>query len=326
MSSAVFPIDIVITWVDTTDELWKKRYETTLNKPFRRSQRWSPDNAPPDTELSLCLKLIRLNVPWVRKIFIVTQQQDPKCRTENEIIIDHSSMGLGPVFNSLAIESALHRIPGLSEHFLYYNDDFFTVKTLTRDLFFTNTGNTIAHLETIKYTKDKIFRETNEHTLRMYNSKNLNLVPKHTPQALTITQMTSAEARFPKEWVNSRNAHVRGEKGEINVILATCVHTIQNGTGTNDDLDTLKCIYSAHTVDIRLIGHWFNINPPHIICINSFNSRKQDLYDSIEKRTGLFIKLVVRFLILFVIIIAVYKYCKCKHVRAPAKRKMVASR
>ena len=48
--------------------------------------------------------------------------------------------GLLPTFNSQAIESRLHRIPGLAEHFLYFNDDMFMGRAVAPDLFFSPGG------------------------------------------------------------------------------------------------------------------------------------------------------------------------------------------
>jgi len=303
-----FPIDVVITWVDTTDKAWINRYGNTLKKPFKTSERWSPQYSPPDTELSLCLKLIRRNMTWVRNVFIVTQQQDPKCRTDNEILIDHSEIGLGLVFNSSAIEPSLHKIPGLSEHFLYFNDDFYAVKKLTRDLFFTDEGKTIVQFQEQFYGTNNIWNNTIKNTLKIYNSNNLNLVLPHTPYTLTKSQMTEAERQFPESWEKSRNALIRGYEGEINTLIATYVYSIRNSTAIQDTNRNLRYANSAYAIDIRMFNHWFNIYPPHIICINWFNGTKKELYDSIEKTPALYIKLALYLIIILIVVTSIYKY------------------
>ena len=286
-----FPIDVVIAWVDTTDEEWINRYEKTLNKRFKRSERWSPESAAPDTELSLCLKLIRKNMPWIRNVFILTQQQDPKCRTENEILIDHSDIGLGLVFNSCAFEPSLYKIPGLSEHFLYLNDDFYVVRKVTRDLFFTDEGKTIIQFKEDSNPKDNLWTKTVKNTLKLYGSKKYFTSP-HTPYAFTKSQMIAAEKLFPKSWEDSRNALERGDPGEINPAVATFLTSKRNSTAIFDSESNLKYIYSDFAMDIGMFRHWFNINPPHVVCINSFNTTKKELYDSIEKTSSLYINLI----------------------------------
>ena len=192
---------MVIT--DTTDLEWRERYEYALKQPFTRTSRWSPEHAAPDTELALCLKLIRRNLTWIRNIFIVTQQQDPSCRTENEILVDHSTIGLSDVFNSHAIEAALHRIPGLAEHFIYYNDDVYTVRPLKRNHFFNDEGKTLVRMNSMP-SINRLFHSS-ARTAKLYGSKGKNvLYMLHVPHPLTKTQMIAAESKFPQHWNDTR--------------------------------------------------------------------------------------------------------------------------
>ncbi|KAB7503638.1 N-acetylglucosamine-1-phosphotransferase subunits alpha/beta [Armadillidium nasatum] len=81
-------------------------------------------------ELRYSLRSIEKFAPWVRRIYLVTNGQIPNWLnldhprlsivTHNEIFPDLSHL---PTFSSPAIESHIHRISGLSEHFLYLNDD-----------------------------------------------------------------------------------------------------------------------------------------------------------------------------------------------------------
>ena len=76
--------------------------------------------------------------PWVRNIYLVTDDQVPdwldtscpdvKVVSHREIFANQADL---PTFNSHAIESQIHRIEGLSEHFLYLNDDFFVGRPLS---------------------------------------------------------------------------------------------------------------------------------------------------------------------------------------------------
>jgi hypothetical protein len=83
-------------------------------------------------ELRFSLRSAERFVPWVRKIFIVTPGQTPSWldASHPKITMVHqdsimANPAWAPVFNSLAIEAQLHRIPGLAEHFIYCNDDMF---------------------------------------------------------------------------------------------------------------------------------------------------------------------------------------------------------
>jgi hypothetical protein len=89
--------------------------------------------------------------PYIRKIFIITDGQDPDLgqfldthfpdRTTSIEIVDHKVIYQGyesllPVFNSLSIETMIWRIPGLSEHFIYLNDDMMlAAPTMPHDFF-----------------------------------------------------------------------------------------------------------------------------------------------------------------------------------------------
>ena len=73
--------------------------------------------------------------------------QDPDWLAENHprlTVIDHKDIYTHPdclpVFNSSSIETQLHRIKGLSEHFLYMNDDFFFGKMCEPSDFFQSNG------------------------------------------------------------------------------------------------------------------------------------------------------------------------------------------
>ena len=93
-------------------------------------------------EINYCIASILRFAPYIRNNFIVTDGQDPGLgdfvekyfpgQSGRLKIVDHRVIYRGyekylPVFNSLSIETLLWRIPGLSEHFLYFNDDVMLV-------------------------------------------------------------------------------------------------------------------------------------------------------------------------------------------------------
>lgn len=82
--------------------------------------------------------------PWVRKIHFVTSGQTPEWLdvTNPKIhLVNHSDFVPSqflPTYNSVVIERYLHKIPTLSEHFVYFNDDFFMINTVEKERFFKN--------------------------------------------------------------------------------------------------------------------------------------------------------------------------------------------
>lgn len=141
-------IDIVVLWVDESDDNW--RYER--DKALKNS---TQDGLAPglvtdpsrfrDWEIfNYLFRGIEKFAPWVRKIHLVTYGHTPKWLNTNhpklnivthDQILDSESI---PTFNSRAIEVNIHRIKGLSNQFIYFNDDFFITNNVEPNDFFIN--------------------------------------------------------------------------------------------------------------------------------------------------------------------------------------------
>ena len=99
-------------------------------------------------ELKFALRSVNMFAPWIRRIFIATDSVPPPWLAEHPMITivpaaDHFSDSAAlPTYNSHAVESQLHNIPGLSEHFLYSNDDMFFGRPLKASMFFSPGGVT----------------------------------------------------------------------------------------------------------------------------------------------------------------------------------------
>ncbi len=144
-----FPVDVVYTWVDGSDPAWdaarEKRLAGITGTPTTRESSGRARYLAHD-ELRHSLRSLHLFAPWVRRIHLVTAGQVPDwLDTEHPQIelVDHSAIlpsDALPTFNSHAIETALHRIEGLAEHFVYLNDDFFLGRPVRPELFFNGAG------------------------------------------------------------------------------------------------------------------------------------------------------------------------------------------
>jgi len=147
--SAVPPIDAVITWVDGADPLHRRKRESWMASTAKpqNSNGINPHRWACSDELNYCLRSIGNHAPWIRTIWIVTDAQRPDLSGLPEglrariRLVDHREIFAGhehvlPTFNSLTIETMLWRIPGLAEHFIYFNDDvFLTAPLLPEDVF-----------------------------------------------------------------------------------------------------------------------------------------------------------------------------------------------
>jgi hypothetical protein len=97
-------------------------------------------------ELRYSFRSIHLFAPWVRTIHLVTAGQVPEWLDQSHpqvSVVDHSAIlpaDAQPTFNSHAIESALHKLPELAEHFVYFNDDFFLGRPLRPEAMFSTAG------------------------------------------------------------------------------------------------------------------------------------------------------------------------------------------
>ncbi len=135
-------IDVVITWVDGEDPLHvnKRNQYLTGKQEDLRDDIAGHERFDYSGEIFFCVGSIFRFAPFVRKIFIVTDAQMPPVfdfvrenfpdsRIEIEVV-DHRTIFKGyeqylPTFSSCSIETMLWRIPGLSERFVYFNDDVF---------------------------------------------------------------------------------------------------------------------------------------------------------------------------------------------------------
>lgn len=142
-------VDAVVTWVDGADTAHAKkrvnyiaRSRTALHENAINPHRWVDNN-----ELYYCLRSIHVNAPWIRRIWLVTDNQTPDLSSfspgfrDKMRIVDHTEIFAGfaeflPTFNSLAIESLIWRIPDLAEHFIYFNDDVFVSSPVGTSDFF----------------------------------------------------------------------------------------------------------------------------------------------------------------------------------------------
>lgn len=146
------PVDAVYTWVDGEDQDWQERKHAALNgadtTDLHKSAIADARFLPLD-ELRYSLRSIEMFASWVRHIFIVTDRQTPAWLNTSHpkiSIVDHREIfrdpSALPVFNSHAIGSQLHHIPGLADRYIYLNDDVFLGRQVAPELFFDANGLT----------------------------------------------------------------------------------------------------------------------------------------------------------------------------------------
>ena len=128
MKNENYPIDFVVTWVDGNDPVWqaeKAKYSPNKNADNRNVRYRDWDN------MQYWFRAVEKFAPWVNKVHFVTYGHLPKwlntdCPKLN--IVKHSDFIPSqylPTFSSRSIELNIHRIHGLSDKFIYFNDDMF---------------------------------------------------------------------------------------------------------------------------------------------------------------------------------------------------------
>lgn len=145
--SVQYPIDVVYTWVDGSDKHWQEDLGAFIAHQgldrFLMHDSLSKKRFRDHDELKYSLRSLEAHAPWVHHIYIVTADQIPSWIQEHPKItfISHKQIFTEaadlPSFNSMAIEANLHRIPGLSEHYIYFNDDVFLGQDVYPSDFFT---------------------------------------------------------------------------------------------------------------------------------------------------------------------------------------------
>lgn len=138
-----FPIDAVVLWVDGSDKQWieaKSRYSG--QKSLNGSERFRDWGL-----MKYWFRSIEENAPWINRIFFITEGHVPQwLNLEEKRLVhvkhqDYIPERYLPTFNSNVIELGIHKIPGLSEHYICFNDDTFVNRKVSPSDFFDAEGN-----------------------------------------------------------------------------------------------------------------------------------------------------------------------------------------
>jgi lipopolysaccharide biosynthesis glycosyltransferase len=208
------PVDALYLWVDGAAPGTRTRLAAAL-------ARCRPDlpgaavagRFRDHDELRYSLRSLEQFAPWVRRVHVVTDGDPPpwlalgdRCVhvTHDQIFSDPSCL---PSFNSLAIESQLHRVPGLSRRFLYFNDDMFLGRPVRRDHYLRGGGRQVVYLDQGAVPGDDagdVIGRALAHTARATRARwGQGAVVgffSHTPQLLDCELLAALEALWPEDY------------------------------------------------------------------------------------------------------------------------------
>lgn len=216
-----FDVDIVYTYVDSRDPMWNSDWCRVFGNKNIEPKRYESHD-----ELKYSLRSVNQYMPWVRNIYIVSNCQPPKWLNRNserifwirhESILDQDFL---PTFNSHVIESSIHKIPDLSENFIYFNDDFFVNKIKHKSDFFLFSGVSIMFRENYDWAfwDNLPVEDVPGYKDAIYNAQNLifnkfgyypRYLMHHTPYALLKSVCSEMENIFSKEYFETRNSRIR---------------------------------------------------------------------------------------------------------------------
>lgn len=156
-----FPIDAVIPWVDGSDPALAARRARYLDGKAATDDEVAGETRYRSVgEIRYAVASILRFAPWIRHIYIVTDGQDPSLgemlsahfpeRLDDVSVVDHRVIFRGreeflPVFNSRSIDTLIWNIPSLSEHFIYFNDDFAILRPVFPEDFFPEDGKVVCY-------------------------------------------------------------------------------------------------------------------------------------------------------------------------------------
>lgn len=191
-------IDFVVPWVDGSDPDWlrqKRSYSKEAgDQSASRYRDWET--------LRYWFRSIENYAPWVNHVYFITCGQCPdwlnlECETLRFIRHeDYIPDAYLPTFSSHVIELNLHRMKGLSEQFVYFNDDVFLTSPVKQEDFFKNgcpcdraVMNAVANTDienfmpyimmnnmaviNMRFNKQKVLKENRKKWFTMKYGKNL---------------------------------------------------------------------------------------------------------------------------------------------------------
>lgn len=226
--SVTFPIDAVYTWVDGSDVEWQLRKAAALAESqgvplsplaMNDSRYLTRD------ELRYSLRSLEMFAGWINHIYLVTDDQVPawlNLEHPKLTVVSHRDIfgdrGKLPTFNSHAIESQLHHIEGLSEHFLYLNDDVFFGRPVAPELFAHSNGMSKFFLSQAKIALGE--PDVLDWPVMAAGKHNRDLIAqrfghqptnkmKHVPHSMQRTVLQEIEETYPEEHAATARAQFR---------------------------------------------------------------------------------------------------------------------
>ena len=289
--SQLGPVDLVYSWVDGSDEVWRGRYAKAKGGIKPSKIRFLDYKT-----LQLSLLSVKAFMPWIRNIYIITSQQYPS--------FDYESLGatiifqndiIGPeakleTFNSQVIEAYLHKIPGLSDNFLYACDDMIVGNHISQDMLFSDgvaQMTMVPHFQStpenayqhhLLNTRDMLFKETGT---KMFH------VPGHQFYSVNVRACEKTWSQFHKYIAPTMEYQFRDERSFHFIFMQSVVGYVNGWMEFNDGSHLRRKMYDGARCNAQKSDRWFRelwIERPHLFCLNSFQDTLEELKNYNEVR------------------------------------------
>lgn len=260
-------MDAVITYVNGLDPVWQASYERYLDTPVveKRYRDWGT--------LKYLLRGIETHMPFVRNVYLVVsgESQVPDWAERSQLrIVRHEDIiprELLPLFNSGAIEMFLHRIDGLDEEILYFNDDFFPVADCRPEDFFED-GKAFIHFSRHLFAGGLYKKRVRNSDALVRRAFGLSpspffLRPRHTCYPMLRSESSALFSRMEKEILASAT-RVRNERGFNGSIYQDCLYY----RGKTGPARTSGKFFSLALHPASEIADYLRAPKHHFVCIN----------------------------------------------------------
>lgn len=273
-------VDAVVAWVDGSDPKHRAKRQKHLAGYEQRPSSTAETRFADNGEIEYCVLSIFKFIPWIRNIFIITDSQVPAFLdmiTDASIrerirVVDHQELFSGyegylPVFNSLSIEAMLWNIDGLSEDFLYFNDDFVLVNDVPVQAFFNGRqyvlkgkirirrrhtlGCKIKKILGVDRKKTRVgYRDVQENAADLVSKGSRYLDLPHCPHILNRSFLRSYFKNFPELLTNTIRHKFR-HPDQIWSVSLFCHHLLETAAGRIDNqfkTTLIKSNYSTRRI------------------------------------------------------------------------------
>jgi len=260
------PIDVVFTWVNGSDPGQMANLRKFHGDPVHLSIMYRDYGT-----LRFAIRSIEKFAPWIDHVFLVTNGQQPDWYNKSAnktTLVTHaqifSKLENLPTFNSNAIESNLYKIPGLSECFLFMNDDFFLASPTPKDYFIDpDNGMLNLHFEKRTAPAEKEMKtngwfrsvaHSNEMVSNWYYPSSKSVVRHHFSSHycyfMSKRLLTMMALRWPEQWEYTERNRFRNDKDNAIPFLHVNV-ALEEGIGKSKPSNNAGGSWTSnHTLNV----------------------------------------------------------------------------